>query len=75
MHPTIFDPTAGERARAIRERRADLRVTTDPTAGESARSIRERRGQSRIMDPTDPGYGLLLDPDHELNPRREPPTP
>ncbi len=67
-----FDPTAGERARALSEReavRAALRERTarrdspdrpltDPTAGERGRANHERPHEPLpITDPTDPRYG------------------
>jgi hypothetical protein len=54
MTSKMFDPTTGERARAIGERRADLREPTDPTAGERARMIHAHDVEPPITDPTDP---------------------
>jgi hypothetical protein len=70
-----FDPTAGERARALSEREAVQAVLrertarrrlhdrplTDPTAGERGRANHERPGEPLpITDPTDPHYGETL---------------
>jgi hypothetical protein len=57
MRPEQFDPTAGERARVIREHREDPSKITDPTAGRRARIIGERGAYPAITDPTDPRYG------------------
>lgn len=56
MRPEQFDPTAGERARVIREHREDPSRITDPTAGRRARIIGERGAYPAITDPTDPRY-------------------
>jgi hypothetical protein len=67
MSPETFDPTAGERARAIRQRREDpLAVVTDPTAGERARAIKAGTADLTVLDPTDPRYGLRPNPEGDL---------
>lgn len=55
----LLDPTAGERARRMREPASDRPepVTTDPTAGERARRMRELGTPGEIVDPTDPRCG------------------
>ena len=62
MRPATLDPTAGERARAIRERPVALLPILDPTdpryrelrlAGEDPATDDTRR----IVDPTDPDCG------------------
>lgn len=61
MRPQNFDPTAGERARAIREGREVREPITDPTAGERARAIGTGAETPCIVDPTDPRYGQPVD--------------
>jgi hypothetical protein len=66
MSPETFDPTAGERARAIGQRREDPRVITDPTAGKRARAIKAGTADLSVLDPTDPRYGLRPNPEGDL---------
>jgi len=75
MRPELFDPTAGVRARAIREHREDPHTITDPTAGERARQIHQRGQVSSITDPTDPRAGQARDSERSARrrvPRRRP---
>jgi hypothetical protein len=61
MRPAMLDPTAGERARAIRARPGSRQPILDPTdpryngsvSAEDDRAIEARR----ICDPTDPECG------------------
>jgi hypothetical protein len=71
MRSEPFDPTAGERARAIHEHREDTDRVTDPTAGERARQIRKHGEVSSITDPTDPRAGQLRAPRHPAAHGRE----
>lgn len=60
MRPLIQDPTAGERARAIRvhpEVPQRISDPTDPRYGKVFPDPRERASAQRIWDATDPEYG------------------
>jgi hypothetical protein len=62
VRPPLQDPTAGRRARAIREDPGApelIRDPTDPRYGELSPDPREQaEDQPRIFDPTDPEYGV-----------------
>lgn len=64
MRRTTFDPTAGERARAIHAHPEIPRPTLDPTdpryRERSRDSSRPRGGTQPVLDPTDPEYGRPL---------------
>lgn len=61
VRPAISDPTAGERARNIREHPARAQQILDPTdrrCGESQPDDRARGAKARLVsDPTDPQCG------------------
>ena len=60
MRPLMLDPTAVERARAIRMRPAMPQLVVDPTDarfGLLATGNDVRSGAMRVFDPTDPGCG------------------
>jgi hypothetical protein len=61
MRGPTLDPTAGERARAIRAHPDDRQPIFDPTDPRyreaSLRSPRAAAAAKRIFDPTDPEYG------------------
>jgi hypothetical protein len=62
MRPPVLDPTAGERARAIRAHPgAPQRIDpTDPRYGELLLDTRKQASDPpRSLDPTDPEYGEL----------------
>ncbi len=65
MRLPTSDPTAGERARAMRvDPEAAHRVTdpTDPRFGRLPLQVRERAAPAyRIVDPTDPECGTRAD--------------
>jgi hypothetical protein len=75
MRPESFDPTAGARARAIREQRWDSHTISDATAGERARQIHRRGQVASITDPTDPRVGQARDSDRPPARRRAPHRP
>lgn len=74
MRPESSDPTAGRRARAIRECRWDGRTTTDATAGERARQIQRVGEVFSIMDPTDRRAGRARGSDRSPGRTRRPPA-
>jgi hypothetical protein len=61
MRSLTFDPTAGERARHIRERPDAVPLILDPVDsryGELTSTVPPRAGhEARISDPTDPDCG------------------
>ena len=64
MRRKSFDPTAGERARAIREHPGVPQPISDPMDPRSRKPGPDlHRHPRRIVDPTDPRCGLSLDAD------------
>jgi hypothetical protein len=58
MTTTRFDPTAGERARAIDAGLTEPYPLTDPTAGTRAQAIHDAgEDLGPVLDPTDPRCG------------------
>lgn len=60
VRPTNSDPTAGERARRIRERPAAAEPILDPTDRRYGHTLDQSAADAEaahISDPTDPEYG------------------
>lgn len=62
MRPATLDPTAGERARALRVDPLAQQILdpTDPRYSASALEVAALLNTHRVLDPTDPECGQLV---------------